>query len=100
MEFPNTGESGLLSVCPGIRTQKSGQCAGRRHGLEAGTDPQTIVAGGKGSFSWVTGIFCVNLFFYPPPFPSLSSSPFLPPFPFWIDELFPFAFSTQASDYK
>lgn len=66
MEFPNTGESGLLSVCPGIRTQKSGQCAGRRHGLEAGTDPQTIVAGGKGSFSWVTGIFCVNLFFIPP----------------------------------
>lgn len=78
MEFPNTGESGLLSVCPGIRTQKSGQCAGRRHGLEAGTDPQTIVAGGKGSFSWVTGIFCVNLFFIPPPFP-LSLFLSLPP---------------------
>lgn len=51
MEFPNTGESGLLSARPGIRAQKSGQCAGRRQGLEAGTDPQTVVAGGKGSFS-------------------------------------------------
>lgn len=77
MEFPSTGESGLLSVCPGIRTQKSGQCAGGRHGLEAGTDPQTIVAGGKGSFSWVTGIFYVNLSFNPPLPLALSLS--LPP---------------------
>lgn len=38
-----------------------GKCAGRRQGLEAGTDLQTILAAGKGSFLLVTRILlCVT----------------------------------------
>lgn len=65
------------------------KCAGRWEGLEAETDPRTIPAAGKGSFLLVADSSCY-----------VSPEFLLSPFPFWIDGLFPFAFSTQASDYK
>lgn len=47
----NTGKSGFLA--PEIRE--------KWQGLEAGTDPQTILAAGKGSFLWVTQIFLLRV---------------------------------------
>lgn len=76
----------------GVRLPGSGnrvKCAGRWEGLEAGTDPQTILAAGKGSILLLTESPCY-----------VSPEFFLSPFPFWNNGLFPSAFSTQASDYK
>jgi hypothetical protein len=51
IKLESTGESGLPAIRPGVRAPRNrGENAGRRQGLEAGTDPQTIFAGGKGSF--------------------------------------------------
>lgn len=52
IRLQNTGKSGFLAPETGEKWQ----------GLEAGTDPQTVLAAGKGSFLWVTGIFllCVT----------------------------------------